>query len=315
MKQLLSFLDSALLSITTFLMCLTVNSHAGTDKVFCGYQLQQQYLGALPELEANRQSLRGYRCDLKPHISSFLGNWFPSVPNIMIRQTIGQQSDDTNQAWQLSLSIKRLGQGHFYLAAEQDDWQKTLTAKESITLVASNALTESNTTLISDSQKVRLKHKKNQWGVGFRFAFQEDQPLTELAFRQVKIDQPVQANVIGFDKRSLYQAITEISEMGIISESYHRGLNINWQFALGIGQVKLKPENIIPIEKDKNHILAFNTMIEIYYQYRINRRWFGYSSWIGNFHYWQQPSNEESFELAPNNQTEHQFQLGLGLNF
>lgn len=314
MKKFLSFLASHPLAITTLLMCLTVSSHAGTDKLSCGYKLQQQYLGALPEFKANTQPLLGYRCDLKPHTSSFLGNWFPSLPNIMISQTNRQLGDDFNQAWQLSLAIKRMGQGQFYLAAGQDHWQQVLTSKESIPFVASNASTPSDTTLIADDQKVRLSHKKTLLGAGFRFAYQENQPLTELAFQQVVIDQPVQANVIGFEKRSLYQAMTEISEISIISESYHRGLNINWQFALGIGQVKLKPENMIPIEKDKNQVLALKGIVEVYYQYRINRRWFGYSSWIGKLHYWQQASNEESFELAPNDQAEHQFQLGLGLS-
>jgi hypothetical protein len=84
---------------------------------------------------------------------------------------------------------------------------------------------------------------------------------------------------------------------------------------MGIGKVKLKPENRINIEKDKNQLLALTGALEIYYHHRFNRRWFGYGRWQGEVNYWQQATNEEEFQLAPNNPLEHQINLGIGLSF
>jgi hypothetical protein len=55
--------------------------------------------------------------------------------------------------------------------------------------------------------------------------------------------------------------------------------------------------------------------VELYYQYRINRRWFAYTSWQGEIRYWQQQQDNVSFQLASSTQIEHQLALGIGLNF
>lgn len=288
---------------------------AATKSIACAYKLEQNNLGALPELNSPSEAFLGYRCDLEPQVSTFLGDWLPSLPSISISQSNRQAGDDFNQSWLFSLPIKRLGQGQFYLAAQQKQSQQVLTTKEEIPFVPKNASSSADAVLLANQQKVRLSHKQNQIHLGFRFAFQDNQPLTELSLQQITLDQPIQANVEGFDKRSLFQSTTQISKIAILSQSYHRGLNINWQFAMGVGKVTLKPENQIQIEKDNNQIIALTTGLEIYYHHRFNRRWFAYSRWAGEINYWQQATSDENFQLAPYDKISQQINLGLGLSF
>ncbi len=309
MKQLI------FLFYIAFLFLYSPFSTAGKDNFFCGYQAEQFVLGALPELKSNSEPFIGYRCDLSPHVSSFLGNWLPSLPAISLSQSRRSENDDYNQSWSLTLPIKRIGQGQFYLAAKQTHSQQILTTQEEIPFIPSTANSSLDAVSLSENQQVRLSHKHREWQLGFRFAYQENQPLTELSFQRLTLDQPVQANVDGFSKRSLFQAITQISKLAIASESRHRGLNINWQFAMGIGEVKLEPESQINIEKEQNQLLALTGVLELYYHHRINRRWFAYSRWQGEINYWQQANNEEEFQLAPNDQLNQQFNLGVGLSF
>jgi hypothetical protein len=309
MKQLISSLFFTISLLTSPL------TWSDSKQISCAYKIEQLTLGALPELSSSSDPFIGNLCVLEPRVSTFLGNWFPSLPRIHFSQANRQVGDDFNQDWLFSLAIKRLGQAQFYIATQQSQRQHVLTTKEEIPFVPQNANTSSDAVMLAEQQKVRLSHKQNQIQLGFRFAYQENQPLTELSFQQITVDQPIQANVEGFEKRSLFQSTTQISRIAIISQSYHRGLNINWQFAMGLGKVSLKPENIITIEKDKNQVIALTTGLELYYQHRLNRRWFAYGRWAGEVNYWQQATTGDNFQLAPYDLITQQVNLGLGLSF
>ena len=315
MKQLFLFKAARFFAYSSFIFCVSFSSYAGTNELSCAYKVEQQFLGALPGFSNNSDPLFGFRCGFKPYISSFLGNWFPSLPKVSISQGKRQSGSDYNQAWLFSLAIKRLGQGELYASIGQEQSQQVLTTQEAISFVSASANQPSDASLLNKGQRVRLSQSIAQWQIGVRSHYQLNQPLTELAFRQISIDQPIQATVTGFEKQSLFQSVTSISEIALISESSHRGLNINWQFALGTGQVKLKPERIIDVEKSQQEILTLKGILEVYYQYRLNRRWFAYTSWIGELNYWQQATSDKSAELAPYDLIKQQAHFGLGLSF
>lgn len=298
-----------------FSFCLIPNVFAGTDKLACASSVEQHNLGGLPEFNNSTTAYLGYRCDLQPRISNFLGNWLPSLPAISVFQSNKIRSTDFHQGIEFELAIKRIGSSQLYFTAGQIKSQQVLSASEEIPFVPSSANDRNDAVNIIENQKARMSHENAYWGLGFQMPYQSNQSLTGILFQQVNIDQPMQANILNFEKRSLFQARTRISELIIISDSHHRGLNLNWQFGLGIGEVQLEPSQVINFEKDLDRVLAIKAEFEIYYQYRISRRWFAYSSWQANLRYWQQVNNSEDYQLAPNNHFIHQANLGFGISF
>jgi hypothetical protein len=298
-----------------FSLCLTSNVFAGTDKLACASIAEQNSLGGLPDFNSDTTAYLGYRCDLQPRVSSFLGNWLPSLPSISIFQANKIRSSDFHQGIKFELAIKRIGHSQLYFSLGQTKSQQVLSASEDIPFVSVAANDFNDAVNISKDQKARLSQEKTYWGLGFKIPYQDNQPLTGILFQQSKIDQPIQANIPTFEKRSLFQAQAHISELSIISESRHRGLNFNWQFGLGMGKVILEPSKVIHFSKDLDQIMTLKGMFEIYYQYRISRRWYAYSSWQSHIRYWQQMTNDDEFQLAPNNQLTHQGNIGFGLSF
>lgn len=301
------------------------NAQAGSNTLSCAIKSEQQFLGALPELSHNSDPLVGYQCQLIPYYSGFLGNWFPALPHFYFSQTNRllassnstelATDDDNSQAWRVAFSIKRFGQGQLSIFAGKKDWQYVLQAKEAIPFIPSNAKDPSDAITINQGQQARLNRKEDTVGFSFIFPFQDDKVLTELRLQNSIINQPIQANITPFEKRSLFAATTEIHEIMIISQSFHRGLNINWQFGLGQGKVILKPEESITFDAELGQVISLRGQLEFHYQHRFNRRWFGHLGWQGNLHYWQQSADDEDFQLASANNIEQQVFIGFGLTF
>jgi hypothetical protein len=322
MKQIFLTINTAFILL---LLGSLQNAQAGSNKLSCAMKSEQPLLGGLPELSHNSDPLLGYQCHLTPHYSGFSGNWFPALPNIYVSQSnrlltpssSGNQAtdDDTSKAWRVALSIKRLGQSQLSIFAGKNDWQYVLQAKEAIPFIPSNANDPTDAITINQGQQARINREEDTYGFSFIFPYQDDKVLTELRIQKSLINQPIQANITPFEKRSLYSAKTETNEIMIISQSFHRGLNINWQFGLGQGKVILEPKESITFDSELGQIISIKGQLEFYYQYRFNRRWFSHLGWQGNLHYWQQNVDDEDFQLASANHFEQQVFLGIGLTF
>jgi hypothetical protein len=83
-----------------------------------------------------------------------------------------------------------------------------------------------------------------------------------------------------------------------------------------MGSIELESTKHLNIEQGLDQIISLSGQVELYYQYRINRRWLTYTSWQGQVRYWQQQQQDNvNFQLANVTQIEHQIALGLGLSF
>lgn len=301
------------------------NTQAGTNKSSCALKTEQQLLGALPDFAPNTDPLLGYQCQLIPNYSRFLGNWFPALPNLYLSQanrlsvsnntSYNATSEDVSKAWKVAFSIKRFGQSQLSIFTGKKDWQQVLKAKEVIAFIPSNANSASDAITLNKGQQARLNRTEEYFGLSFILPPQGEKELTEMRIQKTIVNQPIQANIISFNKSSLFGTKTDANEIIIISQSYHRGLNINWQFGLGQGKVALEPEEQITFDSELDQIISIRGQLEIYYQYRFNRRWFGHLSWQGSMYYWQQNVDDENFKLESANNLEQQLYLGIGLSF
>lgn len=313
------FITKKYLTRLMIMLCISMSVSAGTNKISCDIMANQQTFGALPNLKKDNSPLLGFSCQTAPYISSYLGNWFPSLPEITYSQSKRTKKgiDDINQKWGMSLSIKRIHQGQFYIFANQNLSKFTLESNDDIYFIPKNLNDATQAIPINQKQNVRLSHQKDSWGFGLQFPYIEKQPLTKVLFRQSIIDQPLQANIQGFSKHSLYESTTQLSEIEIGNQSFHRGLNINWQMAMGLGEIELEPAALtseaLDIEQDK--IISLGSEIEIYYQHRINRRWFTYARGVGEIQYWYQSTKDKNFELESYRWIEYQAHIGLGMSF
>lgn len=310
-----------------FLLCgYLSNAHAGSNILSCAFKVDQQYLGALPKFSHNNTPLLGYQCQHIPYYSGFLGDWFPSLPKLYLSQSgrlLAANSDSSNtttnddysRAWKVAFSIKRFGQSQLSIFSGQKSWQRFLQAKENITFIPSEANNGNNAITINDGQYAQFNRNETYFGLSLILPYKSDQKLTELRLQNTIINQPIQANISQFNKHTLFPAQTTLNEIIIISQSNHRGLNINWQFGLGQGKVLLKPKRLINIDDDFDQIISFKSQIEFYYQYRINRRWMGHLGWKAETHYWQQNKDSDDVKLMSNNTIEQQAFLGIGLTF
>jgi len=301
------------------------NTQAGSNKLSCAIKSEQQLLGALPDFTANTDPLFGYQCQLKPKYSRFLGNWFPALPNIYYSQanrlsassnaTYNATSDDASTTWKVAFSIKRFGESQLSIFTGKKDWQQVLQAKEDIAFIPSNSNSASDAITINKGQQARLNRTEEVFGLSLILPSQGEAELTEIRIQKTIINQPIQANVTPFTKKSLFSTKTDTNEIKIISQSYHRGLNINWQLGLGQGKAILEPKEQISFETELDQIISLRGQLELYYQYRFNRRWFGHVGWQGAMIYWQQNANDENYKLETANNLEQQVFLGIGLSF
>jgi hypothetical protein len=301
------------------------NTQAGSNKLSCALKSEQQFLGALPEFSHKGDLLLGYQCQLVPNYSRFLGNWFPSLPNLYLSQvnrlsvsnnaSYNATSDDVSKTWKVALSIKRFGQSQLSIFTGKKDWQQVLQAKEDIAFIPSSANSVSDAITINKGQQARLNSTEEYFGFSFILPSKGEKELTEIRLQRTIINQPIQANIISFEKSSLFTTKTETNEIIIISQSYHRGLNINWQFGLGQGKVILEPEKQINFDSESDQTMSLRGQLELYYQYRFNRRWFGHLGWQGSMYYWQQNIDDKSYKLKSVNNLKQQLFLGIGLSF
>ena len=123
------------LSVTSFL------TQAANNTVSCGMDSRQQTLAGLTELSQDSRLLLGFRCDSYPHVSSFLGDWFPSYPQFSFSQQQRHKIDtnDISQDWSLAFGIKRIAEGQLSLLAGQNLSEFTLKTKEEIPLINNNS--------------------------------------------------------------------------------------------------------------------------------------------------------------------------------
>lgn len=318
------------LAITVLNIVFLSKSYAGTNALSCGFIIDQQHLGGVPNFSHNNQPLQGVQCQHKPYYSGFLGNWFPSLPELDFRRT--QQllpsystlstpssrqkiSDNYNQSWRLSLAIKRLGRSHLSIFGERKTWQKTQQAKDAILFFPANTSRESNGTIINQEQPTRLYRYESTIGLNLIFPYQFKQQLTELRLQYTTLEQPIQADIPSFDKNSLLTANINLNEILIVSQSRHRGFNLNWQFGIGTGEIILEPENVVNIDSKLSQVISLRSQLELYYQYRISRHWFTHSGWKADIHYWQQSIQKKDHPLLSASTLSQQIYLGIGIKF
>lgn len=305
--------------LTLALLLFCTPAAANQDTISCDLTARQQNLGALPNFEQSSTPLTGFSCQSTPYISSYLGNWFPSLPHIMYSQSTRSQADidDYNQQWGASLGIKRIAQGQLYIFANQSLSRSTLESNKDINFVPKNISSANQAISLNKHQQIRLSHQQSSWGIGLQFPYIPDQPLTKVLLRQTIIDQPMQANIQGFNDRSLFEVTAKLTEVEIGKQSFHRGFNVNWQITMGLGDVEMEPKNLTTaaLNTEQDKIISLGSEIEIYYQHRINRRWFTYARGVGEIQYWHQSAKDENFELETYRWLEYQAHLGIGMSF
>lgn len=314
-------LKSALQNLLSLilLLCLSLSTAANTNTFSCATEAQQQALGALPDFDSSHSPLLGFNCQLTPYISSYRGNWFPSLPEISYSQGYRSQilTDDIKQDWGVSLSIKRIAQGQLYVFANQNLSKFTVQANNNIAFIPHDTKTTQHAIQINTQKNVRLSHQQDSWGFGLQFPYIEDQPLTKVLFRQTTLEQPMQADILGLPDRSLFYTSSKLTEIEIANQSHHRGLNINWHFAMGMGEIEIKPKALTSSASSKEHkkIISLGAGLEAYYHYRINRRWFAYTRAMGEIQYWNQTASDPLFDLEAYQKLVYQVDLGLGMSF
>lgn len=318
----ISFKTAFLLLIVSFLS----KANAGNNALSCAAKTNLQVIGAIPEFTSTNIPLQGYQCQHIPFYSGFKGNWFPNLPKLYFSQTTrfltnaiysSKSSIDTDysQDWQVDLSIKRFGRSQLSLFIGNKEWQQTLQANKAVIYFPSYATDSEDGVIIKRHQNYVFRRSEDHLGLSFIFPYQSKQGLTEIRAQHTFITQPVQASIISFEKHSLFLAEARINELLMISQSNHRGLNINWQMAVGIGKVTLKPEETVKLMSEYSEIMSLRGQLEIYYHHRINRLWFGHAGWKSDIHYWQQSADNKEFRLANASTIEQQVFLGLGLTF
>ncbi len=305
--------------------CLFISYHSAANQgtIGCALSAEKHTLGGLPEFSVNSQPLLGYTCDLTPRRSTYLGNWFPNLPQLSISQTsriLGSDkdsdTDDYSQSWYVDLAVKRFGKSQLVLHGGQKEWQSTLTANEDIPFFSTNSSSLQDGALIQQGQQAHLLYSEDAIGLSFVFPYREGHPLTSLTLQQRFITQPIQANIAGLPKRSLYNTRARLTEVGISSKSYKKGFNFNWGVALAAGDISLDSEAIAESNSEYNEIFSVYAGLELYYQHRFNRRWFAFGRWQGDIHYWRQGKNDnEDYQLAEVNNIEQRLHLGLGFSF
>lgn len=308
----------------SLLIGIHINANANLDTIGCALNAEQKNFGALSGFTANAQPLIGYYCELKPKRSTYLGNWFPSLPQLLISQSNRRLTSDNNapaadnynQSWYADLAIKRIGDSQLVLHIGQKKWQQTLSANEEIHFFSPNASNIQDAIAIQQGQQALLAHTESKIGLSFIFPYREHQPLTRLTLQQYIIEQPIQADIADLPKNSLYNSQMHLTEIGVNSTSYHKGFNFNWGIALAAGDISIDSDAVAQNSAEYNEILSAYGALELYYQYRINRRWFAFSSWQGEVRYWRQGKGDNpDYQLAEANNIEQQVHLGLGFSF
>lgn len=307
-------------SLSAFLILSSISftTQAHTNTMSCGLDSRQKFLGALPDFSNDPRLLFGFRCDTYPKVSSFLGDWFPSTPQLSISQQQRHKIDtnDIIQDWSLSYGIKRIAEGQLAVYAGQNLSEFTLVTTREVPLINK---TSGAIATLNNKQKVRLSNKKRFYGLGMQFSAIKGQPLTEVIFQRSVIQQPLQANVRGFPKHSLFESQAELSEIIMSNQSYNRGLNINWQVGMGLGEVQLQPKALTTsgskFDSSQENIVTLATQIEIYYQFRFNRRWFSYIRSVSDIQYWYQIEPDNNYKIADYQLVDYQAEIGMGLRF
>ena len=319
MKQFCQYLSIFGLSII-----FQGHAHAAQGTLGCGLNTERQTYGGLPEFTANAKPLLGYQCELKPRRSTYLGNWFPSLPHLSFSQTThllnndqsAPEADDYNQHGYIDLAIKRIGDSQLVIHAEYIKSQQALTANEEISFIPPNISNLDDTIIIQKNQQALVAHSENSIGVSFMFPYRNHQPLTNITLQQRTISQPIQANITGLRNRSLYNTETRLTELGIKSQSYHKGFNINWGLALAAGDNNMDSNLIAKNSGGYNEVLSIAGELELYYQYRFTRRWFAFSRWQGNIQYTRQGKTDNpEYRLAESQYVEQRVSLGIGIRF
>jgi len=256
--------------------------------------------------------------------STYLGNWFPSLPQLSISQSNRilttdknkPEADDYSQSWYANLAIKRVGNSQLIIHAGQKKRQQTLTANDGIPYFSADLSNTQEAITIQKDQQAKVLYTENNVGLSFVFLYHKQQPLTQITLQQRTIVQPIQANITGLPHHSLYNTQVQLIELGINSNSYRKGLNINWGVALAVGDINIDSNKIPNSDEKHSEIMNAYAVLELYYQYRFNRRWFTFSRWQGEVNYWRQgTSDNPEYELSEVNNIEQQIYLGLGFSF
>lgn len=297
-------------------------THASQGSLGCGINVDQHLFGGLPGFTANTKAMLGYQCELKPRRSTYLGNWFPSLPHLSFSQTkrhlnnnpSAPEADDYDQRWYVDLAIKRIGDSQLVVHAEHVRNQQALTASEDISFFSNTVSDINDAIIIQQNQPALVTHTEKNIGLAFMFPYRDHQPLTHLTLQYRTISQPIQANIADLPNRSLYNTDTRLTELGIKSQSYHRGFNLNWGLALAAGDTRIDSSLVAKQSDGYDEIFSMMGELELYYQYRINRRWFAFTYWQGGIQYSRQGKTDNpGYQLAEFQHLQQRVSLGIGI--
>lgn len=312
------------LSFISLLCIFNESSLASESTLACALNIERQSIKSLSEFDTNEEPLIGYHCEFKPKRSTYLGNWFPSLPQLSLSQSTrlitrnneAPETDDYAKTGYIDVAIKRFGGGQLVLHGKLKEWQHTLTANTVIPFFSRKASDTQNAVNIQSNQKARLLYTEKAIGLSFVFPYQQHQAMTRLTLQQLIITQPIQANIAGFPDNSLYNSEVALTEIGVHSNAYHTGLNINWGMALASGKLTIDSPAIAKASESYNDIISVNGELELHYRYRINRHWLAFGQWQTHLRYWKQSkSDNPDYKLAEVHNIEQNFLLGIGLSF
>ena len=307
---------SALFFLTASSALFCVSSHA--HQLQCGLGYSQQYLPGLPDFNLDNVDSDGGGCNFISKTSSRTGSWFPTLPSIQFWQGKGgvslSNSDDThsNRLIKGDIPIRRLDRSTFYIAGLSSQWEQIVSAKKNINFRTPNG----SDLALANQQDVIITREELGFSVGLKFPYRSRHPLTQLSLSKYIIDQPIQANVQGQMKRSLYNSTLEVYEVAIASDSHHRGLNINWQLGFGSGTLKLGSEAAIPKNDKLDEVMSFSGRFDLFYRWRFNMRWHSYVAWQNSVRTWLPVrSDSDELQLPSGTAIDSRIQSGILIKF
>lgn len=288
-----------------------------TSQLICGLGYGNQSLPALPEFKAESQGSQYYGCNYSNQPLARTGSWFPDWPEFGYwshkSDFINSQQNPDAQGYHLKadLPLKRLDVSTLFLTYQQTQWQQLLSTTETINYQpAATSAVE-----LAEGQITAVELEQSQFGLALRLPYRSNHPISEVKLTRIHQQHPLQANILNQPLRTLYAAETSFWQLSIASDSYHRGLNINWQLGFAQGEVKLGQEAGFQRQDNEDELIALNARLDLFYRWRINMRWHTYIAWQNHVLHWQQVNSGDNLQLPTANQYESKLTSGVLLRF
>jgi len=292
-------------------------SQGMASQLICGLAYGNQTLPALPEFKAESDRSQYYGCEYLNQPQARTGNWLPDWPEFSYWQHqsngFSAQDNPDNKGYELQTDIplKRLDTSTLFFHYQQTQWQQLLSTTEAINYQPANGAAIG----LSDGQITAVELQQSEFGLALRMPYRSNHPITEVKLSKLNQQHPLQANILNQPLRTLYAAETDFWQLSIASDSYHRGLNINWQVGFGQGKVTFGDEAALQVLENEDELIAIKGRLDFFYRWRMNMRWHTYMAWQNRILHWQQVSSNDNLQLPAANQYESRLNAGILLRF